>query len=93
MTADIGMRLLVSVPDHETAGKLMDSVRAAVGVVLGHHGLTGRLEFVHFNTPPCKAARLDGHARDVPDEDVRLGAGHEASARGNPATDDANQRA
>jgi hypothetical protein len=87
ITADVGMRLLVSVPDYETAGKLMDSVRAAVGVALGHHELTGHLEFVHFNTPSCKAARLDDDARDVRDEDVRLGALHEPSSRGNPATE------
>ena len=49
-TADIGMRLLVPVPDHETAGRLMDALQAAIGVALGHHELTGRLEFVHFNT-------------------------------------------
>jgi hypothetical protein len=50
-TADIGMRLVVPVPDYETAGRLMDAVQAAVGVALGHHELTGRFEFVHFNLP------------------------------------------
>jgi hypothetical protein len=92
-TADIGMRLLVPVPDDETAGKLMDAVQTAVDVVLGHYELTGRLEIVHFNLRPCKAARLDGHARDVSDEDVRLGAGREASARRNPAPDGTKERA
>lgn len=91
-TADIGMRLLVPVPDYETAGKLMDAVQAAVGVALGHHELSGRLEFVHFTTRPHKAARMGGHGRDVSDEEVRLGAGRQA-ARGNPATDGTKERA
>src|SRR3954447_26051081 len=92
-TADIGMRLLVPVPDDETAGKLKDAVQTAVGVMLGHSELTGRLELVHFNIRPCTAVRLDGHTRDVSDQDVHLGTGREAFAPGNPPTNGTKERA
>lgn len=67
-TADIGMRFVVRVPDHQTAGRLMDAIAETIDELLKHEELTGRFDFTHFNTRPCKAAQMSAAARRLDEQ-------------------------
>jgi hypothetical protein len=58
-TTDIGMRLVVRVPNYEAAGALMDTIAAGVQRALEERGLGGTFDFTHVHTRPCKAARME----------------------------------
>lgn len=57
--ADIGMRLVVAAPNYGRIGILMDEIGEAVERVLAGYHATAEFDFTHFNTYPCKTARME----------------------------------
>lgn len=60
---DLGLRIVIDVPDYRHAGVFMDDVAGAVGALLGGEEVKGRFDFTHFNTRPCKAAVMEHAAQ------------------------------